>query len=55
MDTKKDKENNITFLGIGRLGLGLALLLENSGYNILGVDINENYINSLNNKTFRTN
>lgn len=55
MDTKKDKENNITFLGIGRLGLGLALLLEKSGHNILGVDINENYINSLNNKTFRTN
>jgi len=55
MNIIKDKENNITFLGIGRLGLGLALLLEKSGYNILGVDINDKYVNSLNNKTFRTN
>ena len=30
---------NITILGVGRLGLGLTLLLEKAGYNILGVDI----------------
>ena len=45
---------NITVLGIGRLGLGLALLIEKAGYNVLGVDINEEYIKQLNNKTFKT-
>lgn len=37
MNIIKDKENNITFLGIERMGLGIALLLERSRYNILGV------------------
>lgn len=45
---------NITFLGFGKLGLGLALLMEKSGYNILGVDINENYIKQINEKTLKT-
>tara|TARA_B100001094_G_C18128207_1_gene770699 strand:+ start:178 stop:1281 length:1104 start_codon:yes stop_codon:yes gene_type:complete len=45
---------NITVLGIGRLGLGLALLIEKAGYNVLGVDINEEYVKQLNNKTFKT-
>ena len=30
--------NNITIYGIGKLGLGLALLLEKNGYNVLGID-----------------
>ena len=47
-------ENNITICGVGKLGLGLALLIENAGYNVLGIDINEEYINRLNNKTFKT-
>ena len=46
--------NNITVLGIGKLGLGLALLIEKAGYNVLGVDINKEYIKQLNNKTFKT-
>jgi len=46
--------SNITVLGIGRLGLGLALLIEKAGYNVLGIDINEEYIKQLNNKTFKT-
>ena len=46
--------NNITIYGIGKLGLGLALLLEKNGYNVLGIDINTSYINELNNKTFKT-
>ena len=45
---------NITVLGIGRLGLGLALLIEKAGYNVLGIDINREYIDQLNNKTFKT-
>ena len=40
-------EKNITVIGIGRLGLGFALKLENKGFNICGVDTNQNYIDSL--------
>jgi UDP-glucose 6-dehydrogenase len=45
---------NITVIGIGKLGLGFALLLEDSGYNVLGIDIFPDYVNSLNNKTYKT-
>jgi len=48
------KNNNISILGVGKLGLCLALNLEKKGFNIIGVDIFEDYINSLNNKTFTT-
>ena len=41
---------NISVLGIGKLGLGFALLLEKNGYNVLGLDISEEYIFKLNNK-----
>lgn len=46
--------SNISVLGIGKLGLGLALLIEKAGYNVLGIDINDEYIKQLNNKTFKT-
>jgi nucleotide sugar dehydrogenase len=42
---------NITVIGVGKLGLGFALLLERAGYNVVGVDIFPDYVNSLNNKT----
>jgi len=45
---------NITIIGIGKLGLGYALLLEQAGYNVLGVDVSEQYVYSINDKTFRT-
>lgn len=45
---------NISILGVGKLGLCLALNLERKGFNIVGVDIFEDYIESLNNKTFIT-
>tara|TARA_B110001454_G_C12711196_1_gene430789 strand:- start:787 stop:1899 length:1113 start_codon:yes stop_codon:yes gene_type:complete len=46
--------NNITVLGIGRLGLGLALLIEKVGYNVCGVDIFPEYVKCLNDKTYKT-
>ena len=46
--------NNITVLGIGRLGLGLALLIEKEGYNVCGVDIFPEYVKCLNDKTYKT-
>ena len=45
--------NNITVIGIGKLGLGFALLLERAGYNILGVDIFPEYIKKINDKTIQ--
>jgi len=44
---------NITVIGIGKLGLGFALLLERAGYNVLGVDIFPEYVEKLNKKTVR--
>ena len=45
---------NISILGVGKLGLCLGLNLERKGFNITGVDISEDYIKSLNDKTFTT-
>jgi nucleotide sugar dehydrogenase len=42
---------NITVVGIGKLGLGFALLLERSGYNVLGIDIFQDYVDKLNSKS----
>ena len=42
---------NITVIGVGKLGLGFALILEKNGYNVLGVDIFEDYIDKLNKKS----
>jgi UDPglucose 6-dehydrogenase len=42
---------NITFIGVGKLGLCSALVFEKAGYNILGVDVSDSYVKSLNKKT----
>ena len=42
----------VTVIGVGRLGLSFALLLNSKGYDVLGCDINEKYIDSLNDKIF---
>ena len=33
----------ISIIGIGRLGLCLALCFEKAGYEVLGMDLRENY------------
>lgn len=43
---------NITVVGIGRLGLGFSLMLEKVGYNVVGIDINQEYVELLNSKKF---
>ena len=43
---------NISVVGIGKLGLCFSLTLEKAGFNVLGVDINEEYVESINNKNF---
>ena len=47
-------QNNITVIGIGRLGLCTALFFEKAGFNVMGVDINPTYVNALNKKTFNS-
>lgn len=45
-------QNSITIIGIGKLGLCVALCFEKAGYNVLGIDLNQTYVTSLNTKTF---
>tara|TARA_R110000824_G_scaffold401421_2_gene612087 strand:- start:9422 stop:10546 length:1125 start_codon:yes stop_codon:yes gene_type:complete len=42
--------NNLAVIGIGRLGLCFCLTLESGGYNVVGCDISEEYVDSINNK-----
>lgn len=47
-------KNNLSIIGIGKLGLCFALTLEKAGYNVLGVDIQQDYVDSINNKTLKS-
>jgi len=40
----------ITVVGVGRMGLCFALALENAGFDVLGLDIVEDYVERLNSK-----
>ena len=44
----------ISIIGIGQLGLSLALNLDSCGYKVVGYDINSNYINKLKNRKFNS-
>lgn len=44
----------ITIIGVGKLGLCLALNLERAGYDIVAIDTNKDYIEQLKNKTFNS-
>ena len=45
---------SLTVIGIGKLGLCTALCLESAGYTVVGVDIQESYVNQINTKTLKT-
>ena len=47
-------DKRISVIGIGKLGLCFALTLENSGFGVMGVDLDKNYITKLNNKTLQS-
>lgn len=44
----------IGLIGAGRLGICLALLMAEAGYEVLASDVREDYVHSLRNKTIRT-
>lgn len=44
----------ISVIGIGKLGLCFALTLEKSGFNVLGVDVFQDYVDSINKKTLKS-
>lgn len=46
--------NKISIIGVGKLGLCLALNLERKGFDVIGIDVSEEYVKSLNDKTFTT-
>jgi nucleotide sugar dehydrogenase len=45
-------KQKVSVIGVGRLGLSFALLLDSKGYDVVGCDVNEKYIEALGNKTF---
>lgn len=45
---------SISVIGIGRLGLCFALNLESKGFNVVGVDVNQTYVDELNAKAHKT-
>lgn len=46
--------NCVSIIGIGRLGLCTALCFESAGYDVLGMDVVENYVKSINDKTLES-
>jgi len=48
-------KQKVSVIGIGRLGLSFALLLDAKGYDVLGCDVNERYVDSLDGKIFNSN
>jgi UDP-N-acetyl-D-mannosaminuronic acid dehydrogenase len=44
----KNKNKTVCVIGLGYIGLPTAALLANSGYKVIGVDINESTVNTIN-------
>jgi nucleotide sugar dehydrogenase len=51
----ENKAENVSVVGIGRLGLCFALVLEKKGYNVVGVDIAAPYVEKINKKELKSN
>ena len=44
----------IGVVGIGKLGLPLALCIEKAGFNVIGMDIREDYVKQLQKRNFQS-
>ncbi len=49
-----NRNRNISIIGVGRLGLCMALCFEKAGYHVLGMDVNSDYVNQINNKSLKS-
>ena len=47
-------DKKVSIVGVGKLGLCLGLNLESKGYNVVGIDVNESYVDLLNTKSLKT-
>jgi nucleotide sugar dehydrogenase len=43
-----------SIIGIGKLGICLSLNLERNGYHVIGADVNQSYVDSINNKSLKS-
>eukprot|EP00164_Ancoracysta_twista_P001424 GFYU01001855.1.p1 GENE.GFYU01001855.1~~GFYU01001855.1.p1 ORF type:complete len:409 (+),score=146.55 GFYU01001855.1:98-1228(+) len=50
----KIEGKKISVVGVGRLGICVALCFERAGYDVLGVDIFPKYVEAINNKTLQS-
>ncbi len=48
------EKNKLSIIGIGKLGLSFALILEKNGYDVLGVDIVNDYVDKINKKEIKS-
>ncbi len=48
---QQSRKKTIAVIGIGKLGLCLALQLEKTGYNVIGIDVSATYCHKINTKT----
>ena len=44
----------IAVIGIGKLGLCIALQLDKAGYDVLGIDVNDEYMQTINDRSLRS-
>lgn len=48
---QQSRKKTIAVIGVGKLGLCLALNLERAGYKVIGIDVSQDYCDRLNDKT----
>lgn len=48
MNDRNTKQKNVTVVGLGKIGLTLAAVFANNGFNVFGVDINKKVVDSVN-------
>mmetsp|Transcript_45033 Transcript_45033/g.105656 ORF Transcript_45033/g.105656 Transcript_45033/m.105656 type:complete len:408 (-) Transcript_45033:149-1372(-) len=47
-------KGKVTLFGVGRLGICTGLCLAKAGYDVLGIDVNANYVGKINKKTLKS-
>ena len=48
IDKINDKSAKVGVIGLGYVGLPLAIEFTNAGYEVIGIDIDKNKVNSIN-------